>query len=74
MNLHKRYLVLKNYGPFENWGLIGEMDDWNEAILKREEALSNGAGEVIITEYCPIVYIDGRNQDNNINKAKNPYV
>lgn len=55
----KRFLVWTNYGSYEGWGQI-EADTWDEAVAVRDQQLSNGNGEVIITEFCPLRVEDAR--------------
>ncbi len=49
MGSHKKYIIWKHYGAFENWGISDEAVSWESAIIKREEALLSGIGEVLIT-------------------------
>lgn len=57
---HKKFMVLQYYGDVDGWHIENEAEEWEEAILQREQEMYAGDGEVIITEYCPIIHLDGR--------------
>lgn len=59
---HKKFLVWTQFrGQSQNWSLEGESDDWSRAsnlaisCLDRTEVT-----EVIISEFIPLIVIDGR--------------
>lgn len=60
----KKYLVFINYGDYEGWKLQTETDDWQEAVETWDYMRSTGS-ECIITAYCPLIILDGREGAGN---------
>lgn len=57
--MYDKYLVWTNYGSYEGWSDRGA-GTWEEAVAIRDEQMSMGNREVIITEYCPVDIRDAR--------------
>lgn len=62
MEEHKKYIVWsKGHSTYGGWHIVAETDEWDEATKAYHKELSNeNTGEVIITEFIPLLIADGR--------------